>query len=138
MEGKHVYINVWETTCQPCLAEIPILNYAVGKTEDIILLSVTSHKRYRVERTLEKRPLNFRIISDAEVLVEALGAERFPSHYFINPAGSIEKFEFPLGIAFGEFEAKKARPKKKEWNYIMVEQNKDKFYQKLLDLKYSR
>lgn len=73
----------------------------------------------------EKRPLNFRVISDAEALVEALGAERFPSHYFINPTGSIEKFEFPLGITFTgksreEVKAKR-KAAKKEWNNIMVE-----------------
>ncbi len=140
LKGKYVYINVWETTCQPCLAEIPILNYAIGKTEDIILLSVTADKRAKVASTLEKHPLNFRIITDAENIVQALETERYPSHYFIDTSGSIEKFDFPLGITFGAFktkrEAKKARPKKKEWNSIMVEENKEIFYQKLLSLKH--
>jgi thiol-disulfide isomerase/thioredoxin len=60
LEGKHVYINVRETTCQPCLAEIPILNHAVGKTEDIILHSVTADKRNKISRPLAKSPLNLR------------------------------------------------------------------------------
>jgi thiol-disulfide isomerase/thioredoxin len=142
LKGKHVYINVWETTCQPCLAEIPILNYAVGKTEDIILLSVTADKRSKVGRTLEKRPLNLRAIPDADHLVEALGASRYPSHYFVDTAGNIREFDFPLGISFvgktKEEAEEKRKAAKKDWNSIMVEQNKDKFCTKLLELKRSK
>jgi len=90
LKGKPVVINLWFTTCLPCIAEMPELNriQAIYKDSGIIFLSMTFDSREKVLQFLKKRQFNFRAISDVSSYIERI-TSLFPVTLFIKRNGLV-------------------------------------------------
>ncbi len=93
LKGKLVHINFWSVTCKPCIQEFPELNDLKEKysSEDFVFLAFAPESKAKVKKILDKHPLHYRIISDAQAYYEELGIDGYPKNFFVNRAGKIIK-----------------------------------------------
>ena len=61
LEGRIVHINIWATTCGPCISEFPELNklHEKYKTKDVAFISIGEDSSERAGRILKKYPFNY-------------------------------------------------------------------------------
>lgn len=66
--GRPVVLNLWFTTCGPCIAEMPSLNRIQREKAHtgIVFLALTFESKEKVQAFLQKRPFTFRHIAGAK------------------------------------------------------------------------
>jgi thiol-disulfide isomerase/thioredoxin len=110
LKGKPVVINLWFTTCRPCLQEIPLLNRIKAETqEDVVFLAMALDEPTVINRFLLKKPYNFTIIPSATAYIESITSS-FPTTLFVDRGGVVRDVKMgipltdkPLDVANTEF-----------------------------------
>lgn len=89
--GKVVLINFWFINCPPCRMEIPDLNElkAEYQNDEVEFLAITFDSQKQVAQFLEKTNFDFKIIPDAQKLIETYGIQGFPTSVVIDKKGLV-------------------------------------------------
>ena len=97
--GKTTVVDFWATWCDPCLAQIPILNafFREHGTETAVLgVSVDADGREAVERFRERTPIEYPVLFGDEALARSYGAPGFPALAVVDAAGRIDSLHVGL------------------------------------------
>ena len=92
LKGKVIVINLWFTTCQPCIAELPALNKLVKEYEDkeVVFLGLSTDTKEMLDRDFfPTYKFDFKIIPGAGDMVKKIGQTGFPTTYIIDAKGKV-------------------------------------------------
>jgi peroxiredoxin len=92
LKGKVIVINLWFTTCHPCIAELPALNKLVKEYKDknVVFLGLSTDTKEILDRDFfPNYKCDFKIIPAAGDIVEKIGHTGFPTTYIIDAKGKI-------------------------------------------------
>ncbi|MCA6073746.1 peroxiredoxin family protein [Fulvivirga sedimenti] len=91
LKGKAVHINFWSVTCAPCIEEFPELNKLREKYQEdgVVFLAIAPESKTKVNKVLEKNPLNYTVIADAANYFKEVGISGYPVNFFVNSNGII-------------------------------------------------
>ena len=91
--GNIVVVNWWQTTCGPCIVEMPGLNKLVEqyKEKDIVFIAIAHNNKEDVARFLDSREFDYIQTLANNDAVELFG-DSYPVHLIINPEGKICSF----------------------------------------------
>ena len=94
-QGKVTLINLWFTSCAPCITEIPYLNYLKDSYQDQVnFVAITFDTKDKVDRFLERRPFQFEHLVDAATyLYKELHNNAFPKLIVIDKKGIVRFVE---------------------------------------------
>ncbi len=92
--GKAIMMNVWSSTCQPCIDEMPKIErlaYLLNDREDVEIITVTTDPDWASIQHVFPRGTNLTVLFDPDKeIVEAMyGSRLFPETWFIDPKGII-------------------------------------------------
>ena len=85
-------VNLWFTTCHPCIAELPALNKLVDeyKDKDVVFLGISTDTKAILNADFfPKYKFDFKIIADGNDIVKSLGNTGFPTTYIIDTKGKV-------------------------------------------------
>ena len=90
LRGKPAVINWWQTTCSPCIAEIPELNKLVEKYEgrDVEFLAIANNEMAELPPFLKKYPFAYDIVLGNGEAMRVLG-QAYPRHVIVNSKGKV-------------------------------------------------
>jgi thiol-disulfide isomerase/thioredoxin len=90
-KGKVVVLNYWFIACQPCVAEMPLLNQLVKKYKgkDVVFLAVTFDGKEQVQRFLGASPFDYRIFPDERAAIKEMGIMAFPTNAVLDKEGRV-------------------------------------------------
>ena len=90
LRGKPVVINWWQTTCSPCIAEMPELNELVEKyaDRDVEFLAIANNKMAELTPFLEKHPFIYDIAVANDDALQIFG-DAYPRHVILNGEGKV-------------------------------------------------
>ena len=90
LRGKPVVINWWQTTCAPCIAEMPELNELVEKyaDRDVEFLAIANNEIAELPPFLEKHPFIYDIAVANDETVRIFG-RGYPRHVIIDGDGKV-------------------------------------------------
>lgn len=99
--GKPVVLNLWFTSCGPCLEEMPYLNQIRSKKAgtDVVFLAVTFDSKEKVQAFLQKRPFTFRHVVGAKQYCDQF-ATGFPTTMFVDRSGIIQSVLGTLPVKY--------------------------------------
>jgi thiol-disulfide isomerase/thioredoxin len=94
IKGKVVVINLWFTSCAPCVKEIPELNELVKEYENndavLFLALALDEKGPRLDTFLKTHVFNYNIIPGAQdYVVKKLQASSFPTHIVLDKNSNV-------------------------------------------------
>jgi len=92
LQGKPVVLNLWFTTCGPCIAEMPTLNRIQREkaSAGIVFLALTFDDPAKVRAFLQKQPFTYRQLAGATQYC-AQFATGYPVTFFVGRDGLIKK-----------------------------------------------
>ena len=95
LTGKVIVINLWFTTCGPCIREMPLLNKLVDAYKDtnVVFIAPALDSREEVERFLKKRTFNYQVVPDQQAYSVQLRVQSFPTHIIADKNGIIRQIE---------------------------------------------
>ena len=103
LKGKPTMINLWFTTCAPCIDEMPILNKIKEKYEnDFNFIAITFEKKESVEKFLKNHQFEFEHLINGKNLIDKLGVNAFPMNLFLDKNGVLKVVE--QGIPYDKLE----------------------------------
>jgi len=105
LKGKVIVINLWFTTCHPCIAELPALNKLVKEYKDknVVFLGLSTDTKEMLDRDFfPNYKFDFKIIAGANDIVEKIGQTGFPTTYIIDTKGKV------IDAWIGGFDGKEA------------------------------
>ena len=90
LRGKPVVINWWQTTCSPCIAEMPELNELVEKyaDRDVEFLAIADNEMAELTPFLKKHQFIYDIAVANDEVVHTFGTA-YPRHVIIDSAGKV-------------------------------------------------
>ena len=91
-KNRLVYINVFETYCNPCIEEIPVLDSLMKKHPDVLFVAITPASREKTILFLKKHPIYFTVLPEAQKLCNRLYANIYPSHIIIDKSGNCHNY----------------------------------------------
>ncbi|WP_299769065.1 TlpA disulfide reductase family protein [uncultured Dokdonia sp.] len=93
--GKVTLINLWFTSCPPCITEIPYLNYLKDTyQEQVNFVAITFDTKDKVDRFLTRKPFHFEHLVDATTyLHKDLNNNAFPKLILIDKKGNVRFVE---------------------------------------------
>lgn len=99
--GKPVVVNLWFTTCGPCIEEMPDLNKLRKeyKDSDVIFIAITFDTKISVLNFLKKRNFDFTIIPGAKSYCDYI-TQLYPVTFFVDRKGIIRFAEHVLPSSF--------------------------------------
>jgi peroxiredoxin len=92
LKGKVIVINLWFTTCHPCIAELPALNRLVEeyKNKNVVFLGISTDTKAMLDADFfPKYKFDFKIIADGKDVVKKIGNTGFPTFYIIDAEGKV-------------------------------------------------
>ncbi|MDA9182530.1 TlpA family protein disulfide reductase, partial [Saprospiraceae bacterium] len=94
IKGKVVVINLWFTSCAPCIEEMPELNKLVKEYENndavLFLALALDEKGPRLSKFLETHIFNYNIVPDSQdYIVENLQVGIFPTHIVLDKNSNV-------------------------------------------------
>ena len=94
IKGKVVVINLWFTSCAPCIKEIPELNELVKEYENndavLFLALALDEKGPRLDTFLETHVFNYSIVPSAQdYVVKKLQVSSFPTHIVLDKNSNV-------------------------------------------------
>ncbi|MFD0798012.1 TlpA family protein disulfide reductase [Maribacter chungangensis] len=79
LKGKPTVINLWFTTCAPCIEEMPLLNEIESNYEQKVnFVAVTFQDISTIKSFLRKKPFNFFHLVDSEEYLKTFGLFGYP------------------------------------------------------------
>lgn len=92
---KITLINLWFTSCPPCIAEIPYLNDLKKQYEDRVnFVAITFEPKDKIESFLERKSFNFEhLVDGASYLKQDLKTNTYPKLVFIDRSGIVRFVE---------------------------------------------
>ena len=94
LKGKPTLVNLWFTSCAPCIEEMPVLNELKSKYgEKFNFLSITFDSESKVKKFLEKHTFEFAHIVNSKKLTKKLGFEGYPVNLFLDKNGIVKIIE---------------------------------------------
>ncbi|MCE7041389.1 TlpA disulfide reductase family protein [Dyadobacter sp. CY312] len=90
--GKLVVINLWSTTCAPCIEEMPRLNELVGRYygKPVVFIAPAPEQSEKIKIRLAKHPFNYLILPGASQIFAALEVDSYPYHIIVDQSGIIK------------------------------------------------
>lgn len=90
MKGKHVFVNLWSTTCKPCLKEMPSIERAKAELEKegYVFIAVSDEEVERIQKFMGRFDYTFQLAS-YELGNAALGVYALPASYILNDQGEV-------------------------------------------------
>lgn len=93
-KGKPTLVNMWFTTCKPCIEEMPVLNQMQAENSDRFnFLSITFESESTVRKFLKRFDFEFEHIVDSDELTSDLGFQSFPANLFLDKEGRLRVIE---------------------------------------------
>jgi thiol-disulfide isomerase/thioredoxin len=94
LKGKPTLINLWFTSCVPCVAEMPALNKLRKENLDRFnFLSITMNSKSKVTNFLKKHQYDFLHIVNSKELTTDMGFAYYPVNIFLDKEGKVISFE---------------------------------------------
>lgn len=94
LNSKPTLVNLWFTTCAPCIVEMPYLNELKEKYKDQVnFVSITYNSKEDVEKFLNKRAFNFTHIIDAQDFLNQKNVSQYPFNIFLDKKGIVKNVE---------------------------------------------
>lgn len=94
-KGKVSLVNLWFTTCGPCITEMPYLNYLKSLYEDKVnFVAITFDDKAKVESFLTRKTFDFEHLVDAaQYLSRDLENNAFPKLVLLDKEGNVRFVE---------------------------------------------
>jgi cytochrome c biogenesis protein CcmG/thiol:disulfide interchange protein DsbE len=110
--GKPIVLNMWFTTCGPCIAEMPTLNRIQREkaSTDIVFLALTFERAQQVRAFLQKHSFTYRQVAGAQPYC-AQFITGYPVTFFVGRDGRIKKV---LGGLAGDVDPATPTPRSME------------------------
>lgn len=92
--GKIIVINLWFTSCKPCVMEMPELNMLYSKyknNSDIVFMSITYNSPKEIKGFLKKHDFDYPIIGSANETCSSFNIQGYPTNIIVDQTG---KFSF--------------------------------------------
>ena len=103
LKGKPTLINLWFTSCLPCIREMPTLNTMKSENDDRFnFLSITMDSESKVKRFLKKHQFDFDHIVGSKELTTELGFRHYPMNIFLDKEGRIVLIENSVPLKVNE------------------------------------
>jgi len=114
--GKPVVLNLWFTTCAPCIAEMPTLNRIQREKAQagVVFLAMTFDSQDKVQAFLRKQPFTYRQLANAKQYSNQFGTG-FPVTFFIGRDGLIKKVLGGIPVEFDPATRKQISANDKEF-----------------------
>lgn len=98
LEGKPVFIDLWFTSCRPCIAKFLDLNKIAKKYKDKVhFVAITFDSSKEVKKLLKKHQLDFIHLIDAKPFLKEIGQQLYPKNVLLDESGKVvfisESFE---------------------------------------------
>jgi len=93
MKGKVLVINIWFTSCLPCIAEMPALNRLVEeyKGQQVEFIGLCTDSKERLDSAFfPKYKFDFKIVADAGNIFKKIGETGCPTIYIIDKKGNVQ------------------------------------------------
>lgn len=92
---KVTLINLWFTSCPPCIAEIPYLNDLKKQYEDRVnFVAITFENKDKINTFLERKPFDFEhLVDGVTYLKKDLKTNTYPKLVFIDQEGTVRFVE---------------------------------------------
>lgn len=93
--GKITFINLWFTSCGPCITEMPYLNYLKDiYKEKVNFVAITFDDKQRVQSFLSRKSFQFEHLVDAaQYLSKDLENNAFPKLILLDKTGTVRFVE---------------------------------------------
>lgn len=102
LQDKPTLINLWFTSCAPCIKEMPALNEMMANySEQFNFLAITFESEAKVNRFLKKREFNFPHIVDSKELTLNAGFNGYPTNIFLDKNGVVQEIHSILPFDVG-------------------------------------
>jgi thiol-disulfide isomerase/thioredoxin len=99
LKGKPTLINLWFTSCSPCIEEMPVLNELKSKYgEKFNFLAITYDSEIMVKKILDKHKFEFTHIVNSKKLTTKLGFNGYPVNLFLDKNGVVKIIEGSVPI----------------------------------------
>jgi len=93
-KGKPTLINLWFTSCAPCIEEMPVLNELKKKFGgEFNFLSITMDSESKVKKFLETHEFDFEHIANSKKLTTDLGFSGYPLNIVLDKNGVVKTIE---------------------------------------------
>ncbi len=93
-KGKPTLINIWFTSCSPCIKEMPVLNTMKENYGDKFnFIALTFSSENKVKKFLKIHEFNFKHIANSKALTKKLGFTAFPVNLFLDKEGKVQKIK---------------------------------------------
>lgn len=93
-KGKAIMLNFWGTFCPPCVTEMPLFQdyYEDYEEEGLVVLGVNLNEPpVTVRRFVKEYGLTFPILLDKDVVRKQYGVRQYPTTFFIDRDGVIQR-----------------------------------------------
>jgi cytochrome c biogenesis protein CcmG/thiol:disulfide interchange protein DsbE len=111
--NKPTFINIWYTSCKPCVAEIDFLNEIKKEYNDKVnFIAITFESKTVVEKFLKKKPFDFIHIVESKEFLHELGIKMYPKSIFINSSNIVDEVKGALIMNQSKTESQKIEFKK--------------------------
>ncbi|WP_167855557.1 TlpA family protein disulfide reductase [Hymenobacter fodinae] len=99
--GKQVVLNLWFTSCGPCIVEMPYLNQIQQDQAQsgVAFLAVTFDSQEKVQAFLKKRPYTFRHLVGAKDYCDQF-TTGYPTTFFVDKSGIIRSVQGSLKVKY--------------------------------------
>jgi thiol-disulfide isomerase/thioredoxin len=88
--GKVVVINLWFTTCKPCVMEMPELNQLYSEykdNSDVVFVSITYNSPKEIKQFLKKHDFDYPIVGSALETCNSFGVKGYPTNIVVDQSG---------------------------------------------------
>lgn len=103
LNNKPSLVNLWFTTCAPCIEEMPYLNKLKDKYKDQVnFVSITFNNKIEVEKFLEKRAFNFTHIIDEKAFLKEKNIPQYPINIFVDKNGIVKNVDGNISMIKNE------------------------------------
>lgn len=90
LKGKPVFIDLWFTSCRPCIAKFPDLNEIAEQYKDEVhFIAITFNTSKEVKKLLKKHPLDYVHIIDAKPFLDEIGQKLYPKNVLLDKSGKV-------------------------------------------------
>ena len=91
LNNKPTLVNLWFTTCAPCIEEMPFLNQLKEKyNNQVNFVSITFNNKNEVEKFLTKKEFNFIHLINAKDFLNTKKVNQYPLNIFLDKNGIVK------------------------------------------------